>query len=331
MAKMFYSREELQEKLSCSSEQVDQFIQEGRLREFRDGPKIMFKASDVDALDSSAFSTDKQGLGDTPLAGDSSDEISLTPEDSADQIGLVPSDTGSQIGLIPGDTGDQINLDDTTGTDDDKDDTVVSGGSSGIDVLAGSDAPLIDPLAQTQIAPDLLDQIDLDSGSSGSGLLDLSREADDTSLGAELLEEIYPGAEEGAVETQMPSQLEVDTGATTAASGASMETEAILSTSKIAMIEIVDPTSGSYGIMMIVPFILLIYLACVATANISDIRPKLLDNLAQYNLWVTVGAVVVSLVVFGIGWFLQSSAGKTPTKPKPQKQPKKAKPAKKKK
>ena len=29
--------------------------------------------------------------------------------------------------------------------------------------------------------------------------MDLSREADDTSLGAELLEEIYPGADEGAV------------------------------------------------------------------------------------------------------------------------------------
>ena len=48
-------------------------------------------------------------------------------------------------------------------------------------------------MAQTQLSPEMSDHVDLDSGRSGSGLLDLSREADDTSLGAELLDEIYPG------------------------------------------------------------------------------------------------------------------------------------------
>jgi len=38
---------------------------------------------------------------------------------------------------------------------------------------------------------------------SGSGLMDLTRESDDTSLGAEFLDEIYPGDESGAgVEAQ---------------------------------------------------------------------------------------------------------------------------------
>lgn len=40
------------------------------------------------------------------------------------------------------------------------------------------------------------DDLTLDSVGSGSGLLDLTREADDTSLGAELLDEIYPDAGE---------------------------------------------------------------------------------------------------------------------------------------
>ena len=36
-------------------------------------------------------------------------------------------------------------------------------------------------------------KLSLESVGSGSGLLDLTRESDDTSLGAELLDEIYPG------------------------------------------------------------------------------------------------------------------------------------------
>ena len=51
---------------------------------------------------------------------------------------------------------------------------------------------IVDPMAQTAITPSA-GEINLESVGSGSGLLDLSRERDDTSLGA-VLEEITPGA-----------------------------------------------------------------------------------------------------------------------------------------
>jgi hypothetical protein len=57
-----------------------------------------------------------------------------------------------------------------------------------------------DPAAQTQItqAVDDEEELALQSIGSGSGLLDLTREADDTSLGAELLDEIGFSKEKGA-------------------------------------------------------------------------------------------------------------------------------------
>ena len=47
-------------------------------------------------------------------------------------------------------------------------------------------------MAQTSIGSGIQDQINLEGVGSGSGLLDLTRESDDTSLGAELLDEISP-------------------------------------------------------------------------------------------------------------------------------------------
>ena len=50
----------------------------------------------------------------------------------------------------------------------------------------------------TQMTDDSLGDLSLDSVGSGSGLMDLTRESDDTSLGAEFLDEVYPGEEGGA-------------------------------------------------------------------------------------------------------------------------------------
>ena len=249
MAKMFYSTEEVQQKLGISAEQVKQFVAEGKLREFSSGAKVMFKVDDVDQLAASAASG--SAAGEIPLgSADSGEQIGFSPGDSADHIGLSPgesgadmgsaaSGSGSVIGLAPGDSADRISLDDTSQGQDDKDDTVVT--SDGVNVLDDSDglAEAIDPLAQTQMAPDLDDHVDLDSGSSGSGLLDLSREADDTSLGAELLEEIYPGSDQEQVETQIPTQLEVPSSVSSAMSIESPE-------SMPEFVRAVENTDGSW-------------------------------------------------------------------------------------
>ncbi len=66
------------------------------------------------------------------------------------------------------------------------------GSRPGVDVFQNDEVERVDPSAQTAIAPGLADMANEGVG-SGSGLLDLTRESDDTSLGAELLDEIAPG------------------------------------------------------------------------------------------------------------------------------------------
>src|SRR5829696_5408903 len=50
MAKMFYTMEEAKGALGKSEDEIKQFAREGRLREFRDGPRLMFKADQVEQL-----------------------------------------------------------------------------------------------------------------------------------------------------------------------------------------------------------------------------------------------------------------------------------------
>lgn len=47
MAKMFYTLDETIKRLGRTEGQVKQFAREGRLREFRDGPRLMFKSDQV--------------------------------------------------------------------------------------------------------------------------------------------------------------------------------------------------------------------------------------------------------------------------------------------
>ena len=99
------------------------------------------------------------------LAGASS-EVELAPADSG--ISLAEADKPRPMG---------------------KEDTVIT--AEGISIFDDEDLEIeaADPMAKTQIAPTLDEQVSIEGVGSGSGLLDLTRESDDTSLG-EVLEHI---------------------------------------------------------------------------------------------------------------------------------------------
>ena len=90
MAKMFYTTDEASQKLGISGDQLKQLVSENKLREFRDGARVMFKVDQVDKLAadrktgtaSGTKGGSSIGLGDSAigLAGDShaSDVISLS-------------------------------------------------------------------------------------------------------------------------------------------------------------------------------------------------------------------------------------------------------------
>ena len=191
MAKMFYSAKEAAERLGRSEDELKSLVRDGKLREFRDAGSVNYKVGDVDGLLTKA--SPKSAKPAPPAVGGSqSGEIVLEPvEDSS--VELAPS--GSDVVSIEG-----VDAEDTaTGarvTKKAKEGSAVP--SVGVNVFDDDELDEhVDPLAQTAVSD--VAGLGLEGVGSGSGILDLTRESDDTSLGAELLEEIYTG-EEGEAE-----------------------------------------------------------------------------------------------------------------------------------
>ena len=186
MAKSFYSAEEAAERLGKGVDDLKELVKSGKLREFRDAGKATYRIDDVETL----------APGPPPPSGSASGEIVLEPADDAD-IDLAGS--GSDILSL-----DELDLSDVGDTsagtkgerpkDGKKESTVVP--SIGVNVFDDDELDeAVDPLAQTAITD--VAGLGVEGVGSGSGILDLTRESDDTSLGAELLDEIYSGEEGG--------------------------------------------------------------------------------------------------------------------------------------
>ena len=383
MAKMFYSMEEVQEKLSCTEAQIKEYVQNGQLREFRDGSKILFKVDEVDSLAGSSagdaipdvdvdlgLELDGSSIG---LAGSS---IGLASEDSftaeATAVGDVqPLDDdeddllagseainldGSSIGLAP--TESEAGLYSTADASSDgslsleakmgeetqpaKDDTVVT--THGIDALEDNEADAdVDPLAQTKVSSpmQLDDEISLDPGSSGSGLLDLSREADDTSLGADILKDIYDEGigDLGGDDDKAPMLEAVDDDDDAEAiaepiveddSSDEFNSPAAISPGmpgvggpRAAAMQIYDSTSGAFGFMMLIAFVMLVYMAFNVVAFTSGTTPGILQIVNDNMMWVTIGAGVVALLFLVIGLVMAGGGGGRSAKPAKEKVAKK--------
>jgi hypothetical protein len=214
MAKMFYTLEEAKNVLGRSEDEIKQYARDGRLREFRDGARLMFKADQVEQL-RSELST---GSGHVDLGvSDSGGMIDLVDTTAASGTSVTLADTsgqGTAFGSKAGTGAGMKTKDDTAlaadlglsgtatgipsparvGPSGTGLSGTATGSRSGINVFGADELPgVVDPSAQTAISPaGGLQEINLESVGSGSGLLDLSRERDDTSLGA-VLEEIGPG------------------------------------------------------------------------------------------------------------------------------------------
>lgn len=212
MAKMFYSLEEAAKRLHKSEDQVRQMASSGQLQEFRDGQKLMFKVEQVDLL--------------APEDESADDILSLEPSGGDDSgFGLDLADDSSSGGgfggsLSLGDSGADLGLDlgdEPAGSPSSKAD---SAGRSGISVFDVDDLDQADPSAVTQVNDQggfgalLDDSAAMETVGSGSGLMDLTREKDDTSLGAAgLLDDIYANDEAASNETIGASGLFEATGA----------------------------------------------------------------------------------------------------------------------
>lgn len=212
MAKMFYTLEEAAQRLHKSPDEVRKMSSSGQLQEFRDGDRLMFKVEQVDLL-----------APDDDLGAD----LSGIPLDSSDSgMGLDLADSGMGS-LSLGDSGGGSALDLDLGEDPAPSPSVggrsnaadSAAGRSGISVFDVDDLEQADPSAVTQVNDQggfgalLDDSASMETVGSGSGLMDLTREKDDTSLGANLLDDIYAGEDNASAETIGASGLFEATGA----------------------------------------------------------------------------------------------------------------------
>lgn len=215
MAKMFYSLEEAAMKLGMSQDELKELSVTGQLQQFRDRDKVMFKRQQIDDLAQEqetdldeSLRTDVDGLLAEPL--DATIPLADDDEATTDSQGLGSTDT-NMIDLITSPQLEPLEMPEPDRTPIDS-----------IDAAAESDADISSPISDlademsdlsgiTQIADSTVDldenddlstdplddeadddELVLEQIGSGSGLLDLARESDDTSLGTELLDEIYP-------------------------------------------------------------------------------------------------------------------------------------------
>ncbi|MBI5724040.1 MAG: hypothetical protein HZA50_08790 [Planctomycetes bacterium] len=165
------------------------------------------------------------------------------------------------------------------------------------------DIETADPMAKTQVAPSLEDQIALEGVGSGSGLLDLTRESDDTSLGAEVLDHIdmdgiptalanVPGGQDGDM---LPPQA-VGMGQTPMTDAA------------VVTVEAPDPSAGLFGGLATGICLLMLLMAFVFASVAQGVLTGFVEQLNQYVVHVLAGGLLVSAVLGVVGYFVGKSA-----------------------
>ena len=216
MAKMFYEVQEAAEKLGKSADEIQAMVSSGELQEFRVDDRLVVKAEQVDMLSSDDDDLNI-GLGESAIGLDDS-------EIGASGIGLAESGAdASAIDLAAESALPDLAMDDDIGAS-----AISDAGASGSIGLDGSGIGIEPESAPAEGAADagggvsIFDDDDLDSDpgaatlitepgaaeldltndqldavGSGSGLLDLTREGDDTSLGVDLLQDVYDGDQSG--------------------------------------------------------------------------------------------------------------------------------------
>jgi len=304
MAKMFYTTEEAAQKLSISSDQLKQLITENKLREFRDGARVMFKVDQVDKL-----AVDRKG-------GTSSG----TRAGSGGPLGMADS-TAAGVSAADSHASDAISLADTGIGSLAKDDTVVTGEAQKV-FKPGEVKTPADTGAQTQIQSAIDDQLSLEGVGSGSGLLDLTRESDDTSLGAELLDEIYPGGGGAGGDTKGESGIgsasgifETSAGShagdTSGPSGLENLSAPASAPVVIAEVEGSDPSSAAFGGLALASVLISLVTGLIALSFFQGFTPEWVHMLTQSTTNVLIfgaGLLVVSILFAFIGRFVGGSA-----------------------
>jgi hypothetical protein len=267
MAKMFYTLDEVCQKLNKSEDEVREMAASGQIQEFRDRDRLMFKIEQIDLLASGDEDTGEVHLELEDTSGGSGLELSGVPlTDSRESSG-----TGTGISVFDTDHGGE------------------------------------DDAEATATGESFEEDLSLEAVGSGSGLLDLTRESDDTSLGAELLEEVYSGEENIEIPANASGLFEAS-----AAAEAPAPEEAVAASGIAAMPMVMETYDGA-GSGLGAGFMLgaLVALVCVAIVVIVGVFGATSELAMRFagNLYMWGGVLLGICIVFGlIGFFIGKSS-----------------------
>ncbi len=254
--KVYYTEAEAAAALHVSLADLGNMVRDKKIKFYPDGARKMFKVDEVEAL------VAKGGTGEIELAP-AEEGISLSDADSS----RAPT----------------------------KEDTVIT--AEGISIFDDEDLEIesADPMAKTQIAPSIEDQTSIEGVGSGSGLLDLTRESDDTSLGAEVLDHID-------IDNEVGSGL---TGEISEPAPYTPPQEMVMV--EAAASEAMDANSGLFSGMVIAASLVMMLLGMVAVAAMQDALPGFVEGMSQ-SLGAVIGGCLVVIAIGAVAGFLMGKA-----------------------
>jgi hypothetical protein len=354
MAEKTYTLEQAASKLGKKPDEFKEFAKQNNISELREGTKILYKAKEVDSLAEAESDDTVLNIEDSVIGlNDESSLLDLAPLDDAsedDDEFEIDADMSSMVELTEADT--RSGLSDISDEDDEankEDDSILSlADSVNEDTDKGED-----------IGGRIDADADIDSGSpegSGSGLLDLSLQADDSQFGA-VLDDILPGgdgeggfddlsdsvpssgddfADDYTDESDYPSGQEAKNEKTPEPEQAMDEPVATVPVATAPrpqagyQVSAVDPASGAFGVMMLLPLLALIFAAIVVAAGFKSVTPSILAPIKDYLIYVFGGLAVLAILIGVVGAAI-AGGSKEPKAPKAKKAKKAKAPKKKKK
>ncbi|MBL9149229.1 MAG: helix-turn-helix domain-containing protein [Phycisphaerae bacterium] len=272
-SKMFYTAEEAAQKLSKSVQDILEMARRGEIQEFRDRDRVMFKVEQINLL----AGDDKEG--EIPLALEDSrlDESAI---DLADSTGGRSANAGKAAAAARRDT--MADSSEETGI------SAFEASRYGQDKKGGGKAGS--------------GELSLETVGSGSGLLDLTRDNDDSLSGANLIEAAF----ENEDDVQLPANASgLFEAAGIESGGNAVATVGGGMTMMPMMVEAYDGSWSGLGIgLMIGAFAALICALIMAAVTVTGAVPAL-ATMFTGNLLVWGGGLLGVTIVAGlIGFFI---------------------------
>jgi len=349
MAGLFYSLQDAIAKLNKTDNQIKELIKQGKLREFRDGPNLLFKVSEVEALAADEGVPIKIEDAEKPLElaqpiepaearepelppevegvpeaeKVAEEEISLAPETA------VPDEEGALTDADTALTSEGINVLGETDKDYQITDDTMAETIDTAEVIGAPGKTGSTPEASLE---EIEEDVNLDTFGSGSGLLDLSLQADDTSLGG-ILDEIYTAEGAEGQEQERPAEPGSAVEMVAEAEQILPEDELVTPEPAPEVPAIAQPyaetqpdiQSNTLGMLLILPFVMLLYTAIVAIFGQRGVMPSILAAIQGVIWYIVIGTIVVAGLVVGAAFWLGGSPGTSIKKSPTPKKTKKAK------